>query len=76
VKTGELHWKERLSGSGHHASAAVADGRVYFTADDGTTFVVRAASEFEVLAKPYRRTDLAARVRAALAGLPAAAGAG
>jgi outer membrane protein assembly factor BamB len=51
VKTGKLDWKERLSGSGHHASAAVSDGRVYFTADDGVTFVVRAAGEFEVLAK-------------------------
>jgi outer membrane protein assembly factor BamB len=51
VKTGKQFWKERLSGKGHHASAVVADGRIYLTADDGTTFVLKAADEFEVLAK-------------------------
>lgn len=51
VKTGKLYWKERLSGVGHHASAAVADGRLYLTADNGVTFVLRAAGDFEVLAK-------------------------
>jgi outer membrane protein assembly factor BamB len=51
VKTGKLHWKERLSGSGHHASAVVADAHVYFTADDGVTFVLSAGAEFEVLAR-------------------------
>ncbi|HEX4609270.1 MAG TPA: PQQ-binding-like beta-propeller repeat protein [Urbifossiella sp.] len=51
VKTGRQHWKERLGGTGHHASAVAADGRVYFTADDGVTTVVRAAAEYEVLAR-------------------------
>jgi outer membrane protein assembly factor BamB len=51
VKTGRLYWKERLSGKGHHASAVAADGRIYLTADDGTTFVLKAAEEFEILAK-------------------------
>jgi outer membrane protein assembly factor BamB len=51
VKTGEQRWKERLGGVGHHASAVAADGRVYFTADDGVTTVVRASAEFEVLAR-------------------------
>lgn len=51
VKTGKQHWKERLSGKGHHASAVAADGRIYFTADDGMTFVLKAADQFEVLAK-------------------------
>jgi outer membrane protein assembly factor BamB len=51
VKTGKQYWKERLSGKGHHASAVAADGRVYFVADDGTTFVVKASDEFDVLAK-------------------------
>jgi outer membrane protein assembly factor BamB len=50
VKTGKPFWKERLSGKGHHASAVAADGRIYLTADDGTTFVLKAADEFEVLA--------------------------
>jgi len=51
VKAEKLYWKERLGGKGHHASAVEADGRVYFTADDGVTYVVKAAGEFEVLAK-------------------------
>jgi outer membrane protein assembly factor BamB len=51
VKTGTRHWKERLSGSGHHASAVAADGRIYLTADDGMTFVLKASDQFEVLAK-------------------------
>ncbi len=50
VKTGERHWKERL-GRGFHASAVCADGRVYFTDDDGNTYVVKAAAEFDPLAK-------------------------
>jgi len=51
VKTGHRDWKERLSGKGHHASAVCADGRIYLTADDGVTFVLKASPEFEVLAK-------------------------
>lgn len=51
VKTGARHWKERLSGSGHHASAVAADGRIYLTADDGMTFVLKASDQYEVLAK-------------------------
>ncbi|HUR52788.1 MAG TPA: PQQ-binding-like beta-propeller repeat protein [Gemmataceae bacterium] len=51
VKTGTRHWKERLSGSGHHASAVAADGRIYLTADDGMTFVLKASEQYEVLAK-------------------------
>jgi outer membrane protein assembly factor BamB len=48
--TGRLCWKERI-GKHHSASAVAADGRVYFTDDDGTTFVVRAGPAFEVLAR-------------------------
>ena len=29
----------------------MADGRIYFVADDGMTFVVKASDEFELLAK-------------------------
>jgi outer membrane protein assembly factor BamB len=29
----------------------VADGRVYFTSDEGITFVVKASDEYELLAK-------------------------
>jgi outer membrane protein assembly factor BamB len=51
VKTGKQYWKERLGGSGHHASAVAADGRVYLTADDGVTHVLKADDEYEPLAK-------------------------
>lgn len=51
VKTGERYWKERLGGATFHASAVVADGRVYFTNDQGITFVLKADKEFDVLAR-------------------------
>jgi len=52
VKTGKECWKERLGGAtGFHASAIAADGRVYFTNDEGVTFVVKADGELDVLAK-------------------------
>jgi outer membrane protein assembly factor BamB len=51
VKTGDKLWEERLSGSGHHASAVVAEGRVYFTADDGVTHVLKAGDTFERMAR-------------------------
>jgi outer membrane protein assembly factor BamB len=51
VKTGKQYWKERLSGKGHHASAVAADGRIYFTSDEGVTFVLKASDQFEILAK-------------------------
>jgi outer membrane protein assembly factor BamB len=51
VNTGKQYWKERLSGKGHHASAIASEGRIYFTADDGVTFVVNASEQFEVVAR-------------------------
>lgn len=51
IKTGTLHWQEQFSRSKHHASAVVADGRVYFTSDEGITYVVKASDEYELLAK-------------------------
>ncbi|VTR95529.1 Pyrrolo-quinoline quinone OS=Pedosphaera parvula (strain Ellin514) GN=Cflav_PD1224 PE=4 SV=1: PQQ_3: PQQ_2 [Gemmata massiliana] len=51
VKTGKQFWKERLSGKKHHASAIAADGRIYLTSSEGTTFVLKASEEFELLAK-------------------------
>jgi len=52
VKTGKEYWKERLGGAtGYHASAVVAEGRVYFTNDAGVTFVVKADGELDVLAR-------------------------
>lgn len=50
VKTGKRYWAERL-GRGHHASGVAADGRVYFTSDDGDTYVMKASDEYDPLAK-------------------------
>jgi outer membrane protein assembly factor BamB len=47
--TGDVHWTERLGG-GFSASPVYAEGRIYFTNEDGTTYVVRAGKEYELLA--------------------------
>jgi outer membrane protein assembly factor BamB len=47
--SGEVHWTERLGG-GFSASPVFAEGRIYFTNEDGTTYVVRAGKEYELLA--------------------------
>ena len=48
--TGKRHWMERL-GQHHTASLIGANGYVYFPADDGTTFVLKASRKFEVVHK-------------------------
>ena len=52
AKTGENLYTERLGpgGSGFSASAVAADGKIYFTSELGTIFVVKAGPKFEVLA--------------------------
>lgn len=50
AKTGERLWMEKI-GKRHSAAGLVAEGRVYFTADEGTTYVLKAGPAFEVLAK-------------------------
>jgi outer membrane protein assembly factor BamB len=50
AKTGKQCWQERL-GRRHHASPVAAEGRLYFTDADGTTFVLAAGPKFELLAK-------------------------
>lgn len=51
VKTGKMYWQEQLGRVKFHASAVAADGRVYLTADDGITYVVKASHDYELLAK-------------------------
>ncbi|MCA9258526.1 MAG: PQQ-binding-like beta-propeller repeat protein, partial [Planctomycetales bacterium] len=48
--TGKSLWQERLGG-GFSASPVVAEGRVYFTNEEGKTFVVNAARDYELLAE-------------------------
>lgn len=53
ARTGERLFQERLGGgsSGFTASPVAADGKLYFTSEDGDVFVVKAADTFELLAK-------------------------
>ena len=47
--TGEVAWTERLAGN-FSASPIVSEGKIYFQNETGSTFVVRAANTFELLA--------------------------
>ena len=49
AKTGELHWKERVSGA-CSASLLLAVGRIYLTDESGKTFVFKADKKYESLA--------------------------
>ena len=50
--TGVEIYKKRVgSGSSFSASPVAADGRLFFTSEQGDTFVVRAGRSFEVLAE-------------------------
>jgi outer membrane protein assembly factor BamB len=50
ARTGRQVYKRRLGGSGGYtASPVAADGRLYFTSEDGEVRVVKAGPEFELL---------------------------
>lgn len=48
--TGKLLWKQRLEGT-YAASPIIADGRIYFLADNGTTTVIDDGPEYKLLAE-------------------------
>ncbi len=52
-ETGERLYRARIGGVGgsYAASPIAADGRLYFTTEEGETFVVRAGREYELLAR-------------------------
>lgn len=52
ARSGELLYQERLGGgsSGFTASPVAADGKVYFTSEEGDVFVVGVGPKFELLA--------------------------
>jgi outer membrane protein assembly factor BamB len=50
TKTGKRVWMKKL-GRRHSASGVLIEGNLYFTDDDGTTFVVKARPTFELVAK-------------------------
>jgi len=51
-KTGERVYHERIGGKGggYTASPIAADGKLYFTSQDGEIFVVKAGAKYELLA--------------------------
>jgi outer membrane protein assembly factor BamB len=50
VRTGELHWRERVGGS-YYASPVCVGDRLYGTSRDGEVLVLAAAKRFELLAR-------------------------
>ena len=61
--TGAVRWQQRLGRAlreGFSASPVAVDGKLFFTNDDGITFVVRAGPEFELL----HTNDIGARTLA------------
>ena len=50
ARTGKVHWQERLGGN-YSASPILANGRIYFLNEEGTTVVVKASKEFVKLAE-------------------------
>jgi outer membrane protein assembly factor BamB len=53
AKTGQVVYKERLGTgrTGFSASPVAADGKVYFTSEEGDIFVVKAGREFKVVSQ-------------------------
>jgi outer membrane protein assembly factor BamB len=49
ARTGNVHWTKRLGGD-FSASPVCAEGRIYFQNEDGTTYVVKASTDYELLA--------------------------
>jgi outer membrane protein assembly factor BamB len=52
AKTGKTMWQNRLGSAmreGFSASPVAVDGKIFFTNDEGETFVLRAGAEFELL---------------------------
>ena len=52
AKTGEIVYRQRIGGVGgsYSASPIAADGKLYFTSEEGDVYVVRAGPEYELLA--------------------------
>ena len=51
AENGEQVWRGRLGGRKYSASPVVANGKLYFTSEDGLVTVVKTGTEFEVIAK-------------------------
>lgn len=62
VVTGKQHWQKRIGGD-YSASPLAAEGRIYITSETGLTTVLKAGTEYEVLAE----NQLPGRIFASLA---------
>ena len=49
--TGDSIWTERLAGKGFSSSPILADGKVYFTSENGVTTVIAMSDKFEKIAE-------------------------
>jgi outer membrane protein assembly factor BamB len=49
ARTGQLHWQQRLGGN-YSASPLYADGRIYFSSEEGAVTVIAPGKEFRRLA--------------------------
>ena len=51
--TGKRQWRVRLGGRSFAASLVIGDGKIYVTAESGTTSVVAASRKFELLGENF-----------------------
>ncbi len=51
AKTGERVYRQRINAGTHTASPIAADGKLYFTTEEGSIVVARAGAEYEELAR-------------------------
>jgi outer membrane protein assembly factor BamB len=56
AKTGKRVWMQKL-GRRHSGSGVLIEGNLYFTDDDGTTYVAKASPKFDLLAKNALREE-------------------
>ena len=47
--SGEVHWTKRLGGN-FSASPIFAEGRIYFSSEEGKTYVLRQSTDYDLLA--------------------------
>ena len=67
ARTGEKIYQQRLSsGSYFTSSPVVANGKIYFTSEDGDVFVVKAGAQYELLA--HNNMDDVAMATPAISG--------
>lgn len=56
-QTGEILWKRRLQQRSNHPSLVAGDGKIYIASGDGTTSVVAAKPQFELLSTNHLEGD-------------------